>query len=234
MDELHSLSAVKRASTGSKILDVLLEGGLESDVLTTVYGPAGSGKTNICMLTAIDVAKRGKKVVYIDSENGFSVERMKQLDSDYNETLKNFMFLRPSTFRELRKTVEQLGRVVSGQTGLIVIDSMAMLYRLELGKVMDVAGINCEMSHQLSLLTELARVKQIPILLTNQVYADFANRGGVRMVGGDLLRYGSKCLIELVREDSGVRRAVLRKHRSIPEDSEVKIEIVNSGIIEKK
>ena len=46
-------------------------------------------------------------------------------------------------------------------------------------------------------LVEIARKKKIPVLITNQVYTDFDHRDEVKMVGGDLLRYGSKCLIEL-------------------------------------
>ena len=34
--------------TGSKILDVMLDGGYEKDTITTIYGPAGAGKTVLC------------------------------------------------------------------------------------------------------------------------------------------------------------------------------------------
>ena len=50
------------------------------------------------------------------------------------------------------------------------------------------------------------------------------------MVGGDILRYGSKCLIELQVADGGLRRAVIRKHRSIEERKEITFKIVNKGI----
>ncbi len=47
-------------------------------------------------------------------------------------------------------------------------------------------------------------------------------------VGGDLLKYWSKCIIEL-RVEKGKRKAVLVKHRSLPE-KELSFEIVNEGI----
>ena len=234
MEEQHSIMRIKRITTGSDILDTLLEGGLETDIITTVYGPAGSGKTNFCILAAISTAKRGKKVLFMDTEGGFSTERMKQIDPDYRNTINNITFIQPSNFTDQRKMIEKLSQAVTAETGLIIIDTISMLYRLEMGKILDVAGINCELSHQLSVLTEIARGKKIPVLLTNQVYADFQNRNRVKMVGGDILKYGSKGLIELIRTRDGTRRAVLRKHRSIPEDSEVRIKIVNSGITEAK
>jgi len=53
--------------------------GHERDIITTIYGPAGTGKTNFCMLVAISQAKKGNKVIFVDAEGGFSVERLKQI-----------------------------------------------------------------------------------------------------------------------------------------------------------
>ena len=49
-----------------------------------------------------------------------------------------------------------------------------------------------------------------------------------KMVGGDILQYWSKCLIELVNE-GGKRAAFLRKHRSLPE-KKLDFVIVNEGV----
>ena len=53
--------------TGSRILDQMLDGGYEKDIITTIYGPAGSGKTNLCILCAINMARSRKKGIYIDT-----------------------------------------------------------------------------------------------------------------------------------------------------------------------
>ena len=60
------------------------------------------------------------------------------------------------------------------------------------------------------------------------------NKDKVNIVGGDLLKYGSKCLIELQMTPSGNRRAILKKHRSIPEAKEITFKIVEGGIIGTK
>ena len=110
-------------------------------------------------------------------------------------------------------------------------DSISMLYRLELGKNEEVYDVNAALGRQLATLVEVSRRRKIPVLLTTQVYSDFENRDMVKMVGGDLLKYGSKCLIELLRF-TNCRGLVLRKHRSLPEGLEVKFRIVDKGLEE--
>ena len=233
MEELN-----ERLPTGSKVLDIMLNGGYEKDIITTIYGPAGSGKTVLCLLCSIIVARTGKKVVYVDSEGGFSIERLKQLYSytsqDYKNILNNIIFLKPTRFEEQKKSFEKLKELVNDKIGLIIVDSIAMLYRLELGKGEDVQEVNRELGRQIAYLTEIARKNTIPVLITNQVYTDFDEKDKVNIVGGDILKYGSKCLIELQITPNGNRRAVLRKHRSIAEEKEIIFKIIEGGIVSAK
>jgi len=215
--------------SGSKVLDYMLNGGYETDIITTIYGPAGSGKTNLMILAAVNMVRMGKKVIYFDTEGGFSVERLKQIAPDYLKILNGLVFLSPVTFEEQKKYFEKLKDMIDERVGLIIVDTIAMLYRLELGKSGDVYNVNSELGRQLSFLSEIARKKKIPALITNQVYADFENKG-IRIVGGDLLKYSSKCMIELQITDYGNRKAVLQKHRSLPK-KELVFKIVSGGII---
>lgn len=224
-----------KITTGSKILDIMLDGGYENDVITTIYGPAGSGKTVLCLLCAINVARGNKKVVYVDSEGGFSLERLKQIAShisqDYNKILDRIIFLKPTSFAEQKKSFEKLKDIVNDRIGLIIVDTIAMLYRLELGKNEDIRDVNRELGKQISYLTEIARKKNVPVLITNQVYMDFDDKNKVHIVGGDILKYGSKCLIELQITPNGNRRVILRKHRSLKEEKDILFKIVEGGII---
>src|SRR3989344_2779231 len=221
--------------TGSKVLDAMLDGGYENDVITTICGPAGSGKTVLCLLCAINVARSGKKVVYVDSEGGFSLERLKQIASHtsqaYEKILDKIIFLKPTSFAEQKKSFEKLKDIVNDKIGLIIVDTIAMLYRLELSKSEDVHDVNRELGKQISYLTEIARKKSVPVLITNQVYTDFDNKDRVNIVGGDILKYGSKCLIELQITPNGNRRAILKKHRSMEAEKEIIFIIVEGGVI---
>jgi RecA/RadA recombinase len=78
-------------------------------------------------------------------------------------------------------------------------------------------------------LYKIAAAKNIPVLLTNQVYSDYHNRKKARMVGGDLLRCASRCVIELEKNGKTVT-ARLKKHQDIPTNSEVRFRIVEEGI----
>jgi DNA repair protein RadB len=223
-----------RVPTGSASIDQLIGGGLDVDCITTLFGPAGSGKTNLAMLASVQVAKLGKKVIYIDTEGGFSVERLRQLSEGDDKIHKNILFLKPTNFKEQISAMNKLKKLVDSNIGLIVIDTISMLYRLKLGKREDAYDINRALGKQIAYLTEIARKQKIPVLITNQVYSNFDERDEVKMVGGDLLHYGSKCLIELQITPSNKRRAILKKHRSMKPEETVTFKIVESGTLDTR
>ncbi|MEK6900061.1 MAG: DNA repair and recombination protein RadB [Nanoarchaeota archaeon] len=220
-----------KISTGAAFLDAMLGGGYDADIITTVFGPSGAGKTNLCIMAAAQAAESGKKVLFVDTEGGIAVERVKQVSSDYQAVLERIIFFNPVTFSEQNDIFEKLKEMVNEQIGLIVVDSISMLYRLELGKNEEVYGVNTALGRQIAYLVEIARKKKIPVLMTNQVYTDFDHRDEVKMVGGDLLKYGSKCLLELKRNEDS-REIILRKHRSLPEGRRAKFRIVQKGMEE--
>jgi len=209
-------------------------------VVTTIYGPSGSGKTNLCLLAAVRIAESGKKVIIIDTEGGIAVERIKQLSNNWQYVLDQIIFFQPLNFKEQQEIFEGLKEIVSKEVdvGLIVVDSISMLYRLELGKAEAVFETNSSLARQIASLVEISRSKSIPVLITNQVYADFAEKDKVKMVGGDLLKYGSKCLIELLRKDNHPngqtqeRSLMLRKHRYLPAGNRIDFKIIGLGIEE--
>lgn len=220
-----------KISTGALFLDTFLEGGYDDDIVTTIYGPAGAGKTNLCLLAAVQAAKLGKKILFLDTEGGIAVERLNQLSNGNKILLDSIFFFQPYTWTEQKDLFARLKEEVNERIGLIIVDSISMLYRLELGNNGEVYDTNAALGKQIASLVEIARKKHIPVLVTSQVYADFQNQDQVKIVGGDLLKYGSKCLIELQKLNTG-RIAVLRKHRSLPEGKEVVFRIVREGVEE--
>ena len=218
-----------KITAGSEVIDKLL-GGYETDIITTVYGPAGAGKTLLCILCSAEVARAGKKVLYIDTEGGFSTIRVKQIYPDYKKILANMVFLKPVSFKGQKKAFEKLKELVNSDIGLIIVDTISMLYRLELGTSEEVYEVNRDLGKQIAYLSEISRKKDIPVLITNQVYANFDEKGKVNMVGGDILKYGSKCILELQVFRNSLRRAILKKHRSIAEEKFIEFKIVEKGI----
>ncbi|MBI5149100.1 DNA repair and recombination protein RadB [Candidatus Pacearchaeota archaeon] len=234
-----------KISAGSYELNKWLFGGYETDVITTIYGPAGSGKTNFCLLAAVSQAKKGNKVLYVDTEGGFSTERIKQIAGEfYQQILENILVLKPTKFSEQQEAFQTLLKEIKEKKniGLIVVDGITMLYRLELAAAArtneqkKIKEVNSDLANQLRILSEISRKQNIPVIVTNQVYSEFLTREEIEeckernvcMVGGDILKYWSKCIIE-IQNKQGKRKAILRKHRSLPE-KELDFIITNRGI----
>ncbi|MEK6757635.1 MAG: DNA repair and recombination protein RadB [Nanoarchaeota archaeon] len=236
-----------KISTGSFDLNAWLSGGYEKSIITMIAGSPGSGKSNLAILASCSQAKKGNKVIFVDTEGGFSSDRVKQIiGDDYKEVLKNIFLLEPSSFDEQKQVFQKLLATIKKEhVSLIVVDSMAMLYRLELGDANTskddekVRSVNREISKQMRIFSEISRKQNIPIIITNQVYSGFLSdeefRKGVQretnIVGGDLFKYWSKCIIELKNENSR-RKAILLKHRSLPV-KEMSFEIKDAGIFKK-
>ena len=227
----------EKISAGSYDLNKWLYGGYESDVISVIYGAPGTGKTNFCLLAAVSQAKKGNKVIFMDAEGGFSVERVKQLaPENFEEVLKNILLLKPTNFDEQKKAFGELLKSLKDEVSLIIVDGMTILYRLDFAEARnkgekddwengEIRKINAELARQLRTLAEIARKRNIPVVVTNQVYRWDDTQ---RMVGGDILRYWGKCLIEL-KNENGRRIACLRKHRSLPE-KEFEFEIKDLGV----
>ena len=223
----------KRLPFNQKNLDEFLDGGIEHKSLTNLYGPPGSGKTNLAIIASVSCLNSGKKVVYIDTEGGFSAERLSQISKDFENVSKKIILMEPKSFDEQEKAIKNLEKI-SDDVGLIVLDSLVNLYRLELDNE-NFQKVNKRLANQLALLSKISRERDIPILITNQVYSDF-EKNNIEPVSRDITKYWSKCMIELLKLENGRRVAILRKHRSIPEGREIHFQITQDGIIpaEKK
>lgn len=212
-------------------IDKLLKGGIEHGIITNVYGPAGSGKTNLALVTTVSCIRNGKRVIFIDTENGFSPERFAQLAEP--ELAKQIILIKPNDFDDQNKSIKKVKIFIkNSDIGLVILDSLVTLYRLELDQE-NYQEINRQLARQLGTLSWLAREYDLPVLITNQVYSDFAT-GGVELTGRDIPRYISKCLIELRKLNNGKREAIIRKHRSLPEGRRIHFQITNSGLEEVK
>jgi len=207
----------------SKEFDGILGGRLIERNLTHIYGVPASGKTTLALLATVDATREGK-VVYVDPEGGFSVERLEQMAGDrLTKILEKVVLIEPTDFDEQKVAIKKLPDVVeSSKASLVIVDSIAMLYRLEEDR--DIKGLG----RQLAQLLRIARKFNIPVLLTNQVYVHLET-GNITPVGSDIMRYWSKIMIELEKNENS-RTAILRKHKFMPEGVRLEFRIVNSGI----
>jgi DNA repair protein RadB len=220
---------IERVDTGSDLIDDFLQGGIEKGIITNVYGESGTGKTAFCIQVAAEVAQNGGKVAYIDTEGGFSPERMKQMADE--DALENLVIKNPVNFKGQEETIDELEALVEKEgIDLVIVDSVVSLYRLKVNGD-NASEINQRLSQQLSELSKIARTQNIPVMITNQVYTSF-DEEDLELVGRDVPKYWSKCLIKLSENSS--RKMEISKHRSIPRGRSRKFSIANEGIVEEK
>ena len=205
--------------------------GLEPKSLTSFYGAPGTGKTNICLLAALECAKNNGKVIYVDTEGGFSVERLKQMNPDLEKVLGGIEIVEPQDFTEQGKIIRSLRE---RDADLVVIDSIAALYRLEYAETKvenkRILEANRELSKQLSILSNLAREREIPVLVTTHTFRNWET-GDNEVIGGDSVKYWSKVMVFFERTGkTSERKATVMKHRYLPEGGNVKFMLVNEGI----
>jgi DNA repair protein RadB len=220
---------VRRVAFDCGSLDALLEGGVESSCVTLLYGEAGTGKTNLCLVLARNVALQGKKVVYLDTE-GISLDRFRQIcGENFDKVLKSVLFFEASSFDEQEKMVDKAIKLAEGnaEVEMIIVDSVTMFYRLT--SQQEDRNERRSLTSQSIKLLGVARKRDIPVVLTSQVYTDVKS-GTYESLGGHPLQHNAKTIIRLDRVGPGRRRAIVMKHRNIAEEASTDFRLSNSGI----
>jgi DNA repair protein RadB len=204
-----------------------LTGGIEKGTITNFYGPPGVGKTNLCILAALECIRSGGNVVYIDTEGGLSPERIRQISMD-DEVFEKLVLIEPKTFEEQGVVIKNLE---NQDFDMLILDSSVALYRLKCADpTKETLEANKELSIQLSVLSNIARRKKIPVIITAHTFKNW-DTGENQIIGGDPIKYWSKSIIFIEHTGRmGERKATITKHRSIPEGKFVKFEIVNEGV----
>ena len=216
-------------------LDVMLGGGFEKGTITQIFGAPSSGKSNVALSLAVNVAKSDKKVIYIDTEGGISIDRIKQISGeDFSKVANNIIVFEPTNFLEQNDTIKSIDvwlRKNHDDVDLIIVDSAVALYRVD---DMKSSRLNKELGKQMGILSKIARQYDVAVILTNQIYSSYDDEGNndIKAVGGTILQYWSKAIIQLERGDEiNQRIATLKRHRSIPEGKQAIFSITSRGII---
>jgi DNA repair protein RadB len=218
-----------KVRVGCVSLDDLLKGGVERGCITLVYGEAGSGKTNLCIQLARNVVIKKKMVLYLDAE-GVSPERVKQIFGDEHEALlKRVLFSDIHSFEEQESMVEKAADLAESnkEVEMIILDSATMHYRLT--RKDEERMERKSLTNQITTLLRVARKRNIPVVLTSQVYTDI-DKGTYEPLGGHILLHNSKSIIRLEKAGPNIRRATIMKHRHLAEGMSAEFRITEKGL----
>ena len=177
---LEKRKSMLRCSTGSKSLDELLLGGIETQAVTEFYGEFGSGKSQIChtlcAMASRPLSEKGLDggVIYIDTEGTFRPERLEQIASSRGfvplEILKKVSICKVYNSSHLELIIKDLGKYINQfNAKLVVIDSIISLHRAEFTGRGTLADRQQRLNSLLHKLVRVAEIFNIAVIITNQV-----------------------------------------------------------------
>jgi DNA repair protein RadA len=241
-DFYQQRKAVQRITTGSKALDELLGGGVETQSITEIYGPYGSGKTQFCHQMAVTVqldeekGGLGRGAMYIDTEGTFRPERILQIAErfklDPEHTLKNILYARAFTSDHQMIVTERAESYIKERDiGLIIVDSLISHFRGEYVGRETLAERQQKLNKYLHKLLRLALGYNMAVIVTNQVVADPTAFFGDpnKPAGGHVLGHGVTARLYIKRGKKDRRVIKLVKSPYLPEGT-VEVAITQGGI----
>jgi len=209
---------IGKISTGSKALDELLGGGVETQAITEAYGAFGSGKSQIGFQLSINVQLPSEKgglsgnALFIDTEATFRPGRVLQMATslglDANKTLKYIYVARAYNSDHEIFLVEKSSEIVEDKKiRLLVIDSLTSHFRADYVGRGELAPRQQKLNKLLHNLQRLADSQNIAVFVTNQVLANPAILFGdpTRPIGGHVLAHQATYRVYL-RKSSGEKR----------------------------
>lgn len=195
---------IGKISTDTNALDMLFDGGIETQAVTEVYGEFGSGKTQFCHTMCVNVQKPKDEggldggVLYIDTEGTFRPERIvsiaKAKGLDPEKVLDRIVVAKAYNSSHQELIMEEVGPVIEkNNIKLIVVDSAVGLFRAEYLGRGTLSVRQQRLNRFMHLLTRTAEIYNIAAIATNQVMASPDTFFGdpTRPVGGNVVAHTS-------------------------------------------
>lgn len=236
--------ASHKITTGSKNLDKLLGGGIETQAITEVYGQFASGKSQLGFTLCVNVQMPiergglGKNVLFVDTENTFSPTRIVQI-AKYNKLepekiLKNIHVARAYNSEHQMLLVEKANELIEeNNIGLIVVDSLTSHFRSDFVGRGELAPRQQKLNKHLHMLQKMADAHNLAVYVTNQVMArpDILFGDPTAPVGGHVLAHQATYRLYFRKGKEGTKIAKLMDAANLPE-GECIFRITENGLMD--
>jgi DNA repair protein RadA len=245
LDVMERRKDIGRITTGSKALDELIGGGIETQAITEVFGEYGSGKSQLAHELVVTVQlpeDRGGlngEAVFIDTENTFRPERVEQIANAFElnieEVMEKIYIARAFNSSHQILMAEKVNELI--QEGkdirLVIVDSLTSHFRAEYVGRESLATRQQKLNQHLHTLQNIANTYNAAIFVTNQVQArpDAFFGSPTKAIGGHVLGHAATYRIWLKKGLAGKRIARLVDSPHLPE-GECVFKITNDGIVD--
>ncbi|KAM3592227.1 uncharacterized protein V6R79_015050 [Siganus canaliculatus] len=156
-------------TTGSQEFDKLLGGGIESMAITEAFGEFRTGKTQLshtfCVTAQLpgDDGYSGGKVIFIDTENTFRPDRLRDIadkfNVDHDAVLDNVLYARAYTSEHQMELLDFVAAKFHEEGGvfkLLIIDSIMALFRVDFSGRGELAERQQKLAQMLSRLQKIS------------------------------------------------------------------------------
>ena len=232
-------------TTGSRELDGLLKGGIETGSITEIFGEFRTGKTQLChtlcVTCQLPLEQGGAegKAMYIDTEGTFRPERLVEIAEKYGlngqDVLDNVSYARAyNSDHQTQLLIEAASMMSEQRFGLIIVDSATGLYRTDYSGRGELSARQMHMAKFMRALGKLGATYGVACVITNQVVAKVD--GGAAAfgpttapIGGNIIAHMSTTRLSLRKGRGENRICKIYDSPCLPE-GEATFSIQGSGI----
>ena len=244
-DVLEKRKKVVRLTTGSKNLDKLLNGGLESSSITEAFGEFRTGKTQLAHTLAvtaqlpIQMGGGNGKAIFIDTEGTFIPEKIikiaERFGVDGQQCLENISYARAFTHEQQIELLSKAAEKMSNERyAIIIVDSATALFRTDFVGRGTLSERQGKLNRFLSMLTKLAETYNVVAYIVNQIVAEC---GGASMfvsnpskpIGGNIMGHACTTRLQLRKGRGNNRICKIYDSPCLP-DSDCVFALTDAGI----
>jgi DNA repair protein RadA len=192
-----------RIATGSKNLDGLLGGGIETRAITELYGEYGTGKTQICLTLCVTVQQNESednlcRALYVDTENTFRPERIASIASARNidpiRALENIIVAKAYNSSHQEVIIQESPNIINlNNIKIMIVDSIVSHYRAEFLGRSFLSERQQRINRLLHILLRIAETCKVAVVITNQIQSspDAIFGDPHKATGGNVMAHAS-------------------------------------------
>ncbi|MCK4831101.1 AAA family ATPase [bacterium] len=192
-----------RFKSGCTLLDEATGGGLIAGEIVQIYGPSGAGKTTLAMQYTINAARREFRIIYVNVDRAFSLNRFQQMvSSDFDLVAPRIFITSPTKFSKQGEFFDTFDTIRPPNTRLLVVDTIVSLYRKELGDFSENILLSRLLNRQLGIIASIAKRHNLTVILINQVRGDIESLDGFCPMANSIISFWCTTTIRIKKAES--------------------------------